>query len=130
MTDEGRNMKKVAVFISVAVILISGIAGCKSTPAPSTNTQTATGIVKSVTAGTQAGTSNITIQTPAGQTQSFTIDTTSNVSLDGYVCPIEQVGQLVTTGNATYNCTITYDPTYHAIAAGVYQIVPTANTTK
>jgi hypothetical protein len=121
---KGGIVKKVVVFVSMAAILISGVVGCKSTPAATT--QTVTGTIVSVNTPAQPGPDQITIQTPAGLQQSFTVDPTSNISLDGFVCPIEQVGQAVSTPNGTFNCTIVYDETYHAISAGVYKVVPPA----
>ncbi len=124
-------MKKIVVVLSFLAILGAALpVGCTSNGSTQNttagNTQTVTGTVVSVNTPAQPGPDQITIQTPAGQQQSFTIDPTSNVSLDGFVCPIEQVGQAVSTPNATYNCTIVYDETYHAIAAGVYKLVPPA----
>lgn len=117
-------MKKIVVVLSSLAILAAALpVGCASKEAAKPPAKTITGTVVSVNTPEQPGPDQITIQTPAGQQQTFTIDPTSNVSLDGFVCPIEQVGQVLTTPNASYNCTIVYDETYHAIAAGVYKIV-------
>ncbi len=116
-------MKKVVIIVSGVLLFALPLLASCSTKAAAPATKTITGTVVSVNTPAQPGPDQITIQTAAGQQKSFTIDPTSNVSLDGFVCPIEQVGQTISTGNATYNCTIVYDETYHAIAAGVYKIV-------
>ena len=119
-------MKKVVVILSgIMVLASSAIAGCtpKATTTTTPPTQNITGTVTSINTPSQPGPDSITITTPTGQTQTFTVTDNTDISYQNTACPIEEAGRLITAGNATYNCTIVYDETYHAIAAGFWKQV-------
>ena len=122
-------MKRVVVFLSGALVLVLAVlAGCTSkpaAPAPATQnvTQNVSGTVVSINTPSQPGQDQIVVQTPQGQ-QTFFITPGTNLSYNNTACPIEDAGKLITQNGTTYNCTIVYDETYHAIAAGIWKQGP------
>ena len=128
-------MKKVVVLMSGVSLLVLGAAACTpkaaapTTTPPATTapaapaTQNVTGTITSINTPAQPGPDQVTIQTPQGA-QTFSITPNTDVSYNNTACAIEDAGKLVTQNGTTYTCTVVYDPTYHAIASGIYIQAP------
>ena len=119
-------MKRVVVFTSgVLVLVLAVMAGCTKEPEAPTApaTQNVSGTITSINTPAEPGPDVIIVQTPQGQ-QTFSITPNTDVSYNNTACAIEDAGKLVTQNGTPYTCTIVYDPTYNAIASGIYIQAP------
>lgn len=116
-------MKKVVVLISGVAVLVLAAAGCTPKAAAPAVVDSVTGTITSINTAADPGPDQVTIQTPQGQ-QTFNISPDTDVSYNNTACAIEDAGKLVTQNGTPYTCTIVYDPTYNAIAAGIYIQAP------
>jgi ABC-type transport system substrate-binding protein len=116
-------MKKVVVLISGVAVLVLAAVGCTPKAAAPATIESVTGTITSINTPAEPGPDQVTIQTPQGP-QTFDITTNTDVSYNNTACAIENAGKIVTQNGTTFTCTIVYDPTYQAIAAGVYIQAP------
>jgi hypothetical protein len=112
-------MKRVVVLLSGVAVLALAVAGCTPKATAPAVVDSVSGTIASINTPAQPGPDQVTINTPQGQ-QTFEITPNTDVSYNNTACAIESAGKIVTQNGTTYTCTVVYDPTYHAIAAGIY----------
>ena len=117
-------MKRLAFVVMGVLITMAALmalsAGCTSKAAKPT--QNATGILKEVNTPAEPGKDVVTIQTPQGL-QTFTLTADTTYSLKGQACALEDVGKVLGTANATYQCNLYYDDQLNAVNLTVWQSV-------
>ena len=117
------------IFVVTGVLLImlvlsTGCATKTATLAPSTPPppKTVTGILKDVNTPAEPGKDVVTVQTPQGL-QTYTITTNTTFTLEGQACPLTDIGNVLETGNTTYQCILYYDDQLNAVTLNVWQSV-------
>jgi len=106
-------------FLAMAILSV----GCvKTTPAPATPTQNVTGVLTDLNTPAEPGKDVVTVQTPQGP-QTFPITANTNFALEGQVCTLDDVGKVLATANATYQCNLYYDEQLNVVNLTVWQSV-------
>ena len=125
-------MKRLIFVVTVGLLAMAILStGCatKATPAPAATTQNITGVLKDLNTPAEPGKDVVTIQTPQGL-QTFPLTANTTYSLEGKTCLLNDVGKVLETGNATYQCNLYYDAQLNAVNLTVWRSVdPLKNPT-
>jgi len=109
--------------VLLAMVVLSVGCATKTPPAvPKAPTQNVTGILKDVNVPAEPGKDVITVETPLGL-RTFAVTENTTFTLEGQACPIADVGAVLETGNATYQCILYYDDQLNAVTLNVWQSV-------
>lgn len=108
-------MNKTGLLITVllaAAILSTACAGLTSSPAAA---ESISGEIRGMSVPLDSK-PILTIKTAQGQ-QTVQLAANTTYTLDGEACAIEDLGQILESGNTTYNCTVVIDPCEPGIIA-------------
>jgi hypothetical protein len=109
-------MKRSFVIVGVLMSMVILSVGCTPKAQPAAAPQNVTGELKYLSVPLEGGNATLTVQTPQGpQTVQLAANTT--YSLQGKACSIDDIGQALTAGDTTYNCTVILDPCEPGIVA-------------
>ena len=105
------------------LVLTALFVGCaKTTPAPAAPTQNVTGVLKEINTPDDPGKDVVVVQTPEGE-KTFPLTANTTYSLEGKTCLLNDVGKVLETANATYQCNLYYDDQLNAVNLTIWQSV-------
>ena len=127
-------MKKFALILGITLLaltlLLAGCSNASTTPATTTPTTPAVQTPVTTTQGpvtdVNPKTSTVTIETPKGP-KTVTVTPTTQISLNGQTCSIDQLDATLASTGGPYDCTVVTDATGNVVSVNVVSVPPVAS---